>query len=98
MLNDFFTAGNGVLMKQKLESKDLGKYGLMFYNSLFMLGPATVFAWQTGDIEEVLGECHNGEQMEKRKKYLLIPLQSMMVGVTAGSQSSSPCLVCSGSF
>ena len=57
LLNDFFTAGNGVLMKQKLESKDLGKYGLMFYNSLFMLGPATVFAWQTGDIEEVLGEC-----------------------------------------
>jgi len=54
LLNDFFTAGNGVLMKQKLESKDLGKYGLMFYNSLFMLGPATVFAWQTGDIEEVL--------------------------------------------
>ena len=57
LLNDFFTAGNGVLMKQKLESKDLGKYGLMFYNSLFMLGPATVFAWQTGDIDEVLGEC-----------------------------------------
>lgn len=54
LLNDFFTAGNGVLMKQKLESKDLGKYGLMFYNSLFMLGPAIVFAWQTGDIEEVL--------------------------------------------
>ena len=57
LLNDFFTAGNGVLMKQKLESKDLGKYGLMFYNSLFMLGPAIVFAWQTGDIDEVLGEC-----------------------------------------
>ena len=56
MLNDFFTAGNGVLMKQKLESKDLGKYGLMFYNSLFMIVPATVFAWQTGDIDEVLGE------------------------------------------
>ena len=71
MLNDFFTAGNGVLMKQKLESKDLGKYGLMFYNSLFMLGPATVFAWQTGDIEEVLGERHNGEQMEKRKKIFI---------------------------
>ena len=53
-------------MKQKLESKDLGKYGLMFYNSLFMLGPATVFAWQTGDIEEVLGECHKGKKMEKR--------------------------------
>merc|ERR550525_1842849 len=41
-------------MKQKLESKDLGKYGVMFYNSLFMLGPALVFAWQTWDIDEVL--------------------------------------------
>ena len=66
LLNDFFTAGNGVLMKQKLESKDLGKYGLMFYNSLFMLGPATVFAWQTGDIEEVLGECLNDNKTYSR--------------------------------
>ena len=24
LLNDFFTAGNGVMMKKKLESKDLG--------------------------------------------------------------------------
>lgn len=53
LLNDFFTAGNGVMMKKKLESKDLGKYGLMFYNSLFMLLPATLFAWQTGDLAAV---------------------------------------------
>merc|ERR1719249_629975 len=33
-------------MKKKLESKDLGKYGVMFYNSLFMLPPAAIFAWQ----------------------------------------------------
>ena len=51
LLNDFFTAGNGVLMKKKLESKDLGKYGVMFYNSLFMLPPAAIFAWQTGDLQ-----------------------------------------------
>jgi len=52
LLNDFFTAGNGVLMKKKLESKDLGKYGVMFYNSLFMLPPAAIFAWQTGDLQK----------------------------------------------
>lgn len=53
LLNDFFTAGNGVLMKKKLESKDLGKYGLMYYNSLFMLLPASIFAYQTGDLARV---------------------------------------------
>ena len=52
-MNDFFTAGNGVLMKKKLESKDLGKYGVMYYNSLFMLLPASLFAWQTGDLTAV---------------------------------------------
>merc|ERR1712226_1655189 len=52
LLNDFFTAGNGVLMKKKLESKDLGKYGVMYYNSLFMLTPALLFAWQTGDLQK----------------------------------------------
>jgi len=54
LLNDFFTAGNGVLIKKKLESKDLGKYGVMYYNSLFMLVPALLFAWQTGDIDAVI--------------------------------------------
>merc|ERR1711874_384856 len=51
LLNDFFTAANGVIMRKKLDAKDLGKYGLMFYNSLFMMIPATIFALQTGDID-----------------------------------------------
>ena len=64
LLNDFFTAGNGVLMKKKLESKDLGKYGVMYYNSLFMLTPAIVFAWQTGDLQRVSGS-NNSKYLEK---------------------------------
>merc|ERR1719383_481656 len=45
---------NGVLMKQKLESKELGKYGLMFYNSLFTLFPSVLFAHLTGDLQQAL--------------------------------------------
>ncbi|XP_071550066.1 nucleotide sugar transporter SLC35D2-like isoform X1 [Panulirus ornatus] len=54
LTNDLFTAGNGVYVKKKLESKELGKYGLLFYNSLFMFPFATIFTWFNGDLDKAL--------------------------------------------
>lgn len=53
LLNDFCTAANGVVTKKKLEARDLGKYGLMFYNSLFMFLPTIILAFYSGDLKKV---------------------------------------------
>ena len=53
MLNNVFTASNGVFMKKKLDSKEYGKYGLMFYNAIFMLVPLVIFAHLNGEFEKV---------------------------------------------
>eukprot|EP00123_Amoebidium_parasiticum_P007547 comp18191_c0_seq1/m.19040 comp18191_c0_seq1/g.19040 ORF comp18191_c0_seq1/g.19040 comp18191_c0_seq1/m.19040 type:complete len:325 (-) comp18191_c0_seq1:592-1566(-) len=37
MVNNLATAANGVVTKKKLDSKELGTFGLMFYNTLFSL-------------------------------------------------------------
>ena len=50
MLTNLLTAANGVYVKKKLDSIDMGKYGLMFYNSLFMFVPALISTWYIGDL------------------------------------------------
>ena len=56
LLNDVFTAGNGIIIKQKLDTKDLGKNGLLFYNCLFMIPPAIIVFFMTEDISRIIGD------------------------------------------
>lgn len=52
MITNTLTAANGVYMKKKLDTADMGKYGLMYYNSLFMFLPALIGTWICGDLEK----------------------------------------------
>lgn len=51
MITNALTAANGVYMKKKLDTADMGKYGLMYYNSLFMFLPALIGTWACGDLD-----------------------------------------------
>ncbi|KAM7356662.1 UDP-sugar transporter UST74c-like [Cochliomyia hominivorax] len=54
MITNALTAANGVFVKKKLDTADIGKYGLMFYNSLFMFAPALLITYLTGDLDQSL--------------------------------------------
>lgn len=58
MITNVLTAANGVFLKKKLDTIDVGKYGIMFYNSIIMLVPAVVGAWISGDIEAAINYPH----------------------------------------
>ena len=91
LLNDVFTAANGIIIKQKLDSKDVGKYGLMFYNCLFMLLPATVIFLASEDVLVIIGRETTGTlQMD----FLRIILQSLKGGLTQYSWPYFSCHAC----
>ncbi|XP_055623050.1 uncharacterized protein LOC129766507 [Toxorhynchites rutilus septentrionalis] len=52
MITNTLTAANGVYMKKKLDTADMGKFGLMYYNSLFMFFPALIGTWLCGDLDK----------------------------------------------
>ncbi|CAL8072287.1 unnamed protein product [Orchesella dallaii] len=53
-INNLFTASNGVYIKKKLDTTNFGKYGLLFYNSLYIILPGVVIAELTGDIDKAV--------------------------------------------
>lgn len=53
MTTNVLGAVNSIYVKKELDGTDLGTYGLMFYNSLVMILPATALAWYLGDLETV---------------------------------------------
>lgn len=52
LVNNVCTAANMVVIKQKMETKELGKNGLLFYNSLFMALPVGLLAYFSGDFDK----------------------------------------------
>uniref|UniRef100_A0A0K2TT52 Sugar phosphate transporter domain-containing protein n=1 Tax=Lepeophtheirus salmonis TaxID=72036 RepID=A0A0K2TT52_LEPSM len=55
MLNNLSTALNSVITKKKLNNREIGPYGLAYYNSLFMIIPMIILCLITRSFELVLG-------------------------------------------
>uniref|UniRef100_A0A2K5DKH5 Solute carrier family 35 member D2 n=1 Tax=Aotus nancymaae TaxID=37293 RepID=A0A2K5DKH5_AOTNA len=70
-LNDIFTAANGVYTKQKMDPKELGKYGVLFYNACFMIIPTLIISVSTGDLRIL--NCFNKWDIVRCSLWCLLP-------------------------
>jgi len=75
-LNNFATATNGIYTKKKLEIKDLGKYGILFYNALFTLPLAVVICHYKGSFEQA--SLKNFEHWDDYRFVILFLLSCFM--------------------
>ncbi|CAI6351327.1 unnamed protein product [Macrosiphum euphorbiae] len=54
LFNDLLTAANGVFTKRKLnDNRQMGKFGLMYYSSLFMIPPLLIYLYFSNDLDNV---------------------------------------------
>ncbi len=54
-VNNFFTAGYNIIIKQKLNlNQEIGKYGLLYYCALFMSPFCFLIVWLTGDLNKAI--------------------------------------------
>nr|XP_033784196.1 UDP-N-acetylglucosamine/UDP-glucose/GDP-mannose transporter isoform X2 [Geotrypetes seraphini]XP_033784205.1 UDP-N-acetylglucosamine/UDP-glucose/GDP-mannose transporter isoform X2 [Geotrypetes seraphini] len=54
LLSNIFTAANGVYIAIKIDPKELGKYGVLFYNASFVIIPTLFVSFITGDIHKAI--------------------------------------------
>uniref|UniRef100_UPI00358E0D91 nucleotide sugar transporter SLC35D2-like isoform X4 n=1 Tax=Myxine glutinosa TaxID=7769 RepID=UPI00358E0D91 len=54
LLNNVFTAANGVCTKYKLNETDLGRFGVLYYNCLFVVAPCAALCIYTEDLDLAL--------------------------------------------
>ena len=94
LLNDLFTAGNGIIIKQKLDTKDLGKSDLLFYNCLFMIPPAIIVFFITEDISRIIGDT-SFYRNHNKSEYNVKSLKDGMTRYLCLSASSPACLALS---
>lgn len=76
MLSNLITASYGVCVKKKLECQDIGKYGIIYYNSLLMVVPAILVAYFIGDWAKAFHFKHWNEPM-----FLIQFVASCMMGL-----------------